>query len=131
MPPQIDKLVKDLTSCDGGLDIRDRKQRLRTFKQCFPGSELVTWLVERRVALNRTEGVAVARFLQQRGIVVHITRSHRFHDRSDYLYFIDTLVGWCVCRVGIGIGADECCRARATRLSRRPRQPSSRPVAAA
>jgi hypothetical protein len=51
-----------------------RKQKLRTQKNCFVGSELVDWLVVNRRAKTRAEAVNLAQQLYQQKLIVR--RAH-------------------------------------------------------
>lgn len=41
----VEKLVSDMSSLYGGVVVKDRKWRLKTYKKCFVGSEAVEWLM--------------------------------------------------------------------------------------
>ena len=63
----------------GGLDIRDRMFRLRSYPECFVGREAVDWLVE-RLQINRTHAVAIGRRLTALGLIHHVVDEHDFED---------------------------------------------------
>ncbi|MGB3613881.1 MAG: mechanosensitive ion channel domain-containing protein [Elainellaceae cyanobacterium] len=79
----IRELVVEMRST-GGIDRRDRRYHLRLFKQCFVGSEAVTWLVQTQKT-TREQAVTIGQMLVDRCIVHHVTDEHPFID--DYLFY--------------------------------------------
>eukprot|EP01094_Clydonella_sp_ATCC50884_P016389 TRINITY_DN2724_c0_g2_i1.p1 TRINITY_DN2724_c0_g2~~TRINITY_DN2724_c0_g2_i1.p1 ORF type:complete len:866 (+),score=281.12 TRINITY_DN2724_c0_g2_i1:184-2781(+) len=65
----------------GGVEIKNRTYMLKSFPNCFLGSEAVDWLCE---ALGRDRGncALVGREMIKRGLFYHVTRDHDFEDRS-------------------------------------------------
>ncbi len=59
--PSFDAMRDEIRSPLTGVEVRDEKHKLRTFTQCFPALEAVSWLVK-RYAMTRAEGVV---FCQQ------------------------------------------------------------------
>lgn len=60
--------------------IANRRWRLQTFPNCFIGSELVTLMVENKVAENRQQAVNMAENLRKKGALSHVTLNHAFRD---------------------------------------------------
>ena len=79
----ISDLVARIQGVDG-VEIKDRKYGISTFKRCFIGSEAVDWIVNHQDAA-REEAVAMGKELVRRGIVRHVTDDHDFEDR--YLFY--------------------------------------------
>ena len=68
------------------VDVRDRRFRMKTYKQCFVGSEVVDMLVNTRVVSTRKEAVQFGRTLaKELDLFSHVTGEHAFCD--DYLFF--------------------------------------------
>ena len=67
------------------------RYRLRRFSSSFRGCELVSWLVESRLCLDRSDAVTYASTLMEGRILEHVQQKHYFYDLP-YLYqFVD----WC------------------------------------
>ena len=61
-----------------GVEIRDRKHRLRSYKQCFVGKALVSWLLEHGYAADRAAALALGRQLP----LQHVVDEHEFKDED-------------------------------------------------
>jgi hypothetical protein len=61
-----------------GVEIRDRKHRLRSYKQCFIGKALVSWLLEHGYAADRAAALALGRQLP----LQHVVDEHEFKDED-------------------------------------------------
>lgn len=62
-----------------GVDTRDRKYLLKTYKDCFVGGAAVTFLVESGHAETREDAVVLGRALaDQFYLFEHVTRDHEF-----------------------------------------------------
>lgn len=59
------------------LDIRDRTYHLRSYPQCFVGSEAVKWMM-RQYKCGPDAAVAVGQALGRLGLLVHVTHDHPF-----------------------------------------------------
>ena len=51
--------------------ISDRKYHLHTYKQCFVGSEFVSWLVEEGDVKDRSEAVEFGKKLVKSSVIRH------------------------------------------------------------
>ena len=63
----------------GGLDVRDRIHRLRSYGECFVGREAVDWLV-RHQRVGREEAVRLGQRLAALGLIRHVLDEHDFKD---------------------------------------------------
>mmetsp|Transcript_27823 Transcript_27823/g.67361 ORF Transcript_27823/g.67361 Transcript_27823/m.67361 type:complete len:1915 (+) Transcript_27823:417-6161(+) len=69
-----------------GIQIKDRRYRLKTYRRCFIGSEAVDFLVQASFALSRDDAVDLCqRIMQELHIIEHVTRGHTFKD--EYLFY--------------------------------------------
>ncbi len=75
------------TSAGAGLDIRDRRWRLRTYPNCFLGREAVDWIVERQ-RVGRAEAVRMGQRLVALGLMSHVVGEHDFED-ADLFYVLN------------------------------------------
>jgi hypothetical protein len=70
---------------------RDRRYRLKTFKQCFVGSEAVDVLVHTRLVATRKDAVEFGRTLMRKlNLFQHVTGDHAFSDEYLFFRFCDT-----------------------------------------
>ena len=65
--------------------VRDRRWRLRKYKQCFEATETVGRLVADGRAASRKDAVAALRRAVESGLVQHVAAQHHFEDA--YLFF--------------------------------------------
>lgn len=65
--------------------VKDRKYHLKTYKQCFVGSEAVTMLVESGLAENREDATDKLQKLLVHGMIQHVEFAHDFQD--SYLFY--------------------------------------------
>jgi Protein kinase domain/Domain found in Dishevelled, Egl-10, and Pleckstrin (DEP) len=63
-----------------GVRIKDRRWRLRTFKQCFVGSAAVDWMLKHLRVRTRAEAVTLCQRLLRDGIIRHVCDDHEFKD---------------------------------------------------
>eukprot|EP01130_Rhizamoeba_saxonica_P015561 TRINITY_DN7021_c0_g1_i2.p1 TRINITY_DN7021_c0_g1~~TRINITY_DN7021_c0_g1_i2.p1 ORF type:complete len:427 (+),score=88.47 TRINITY_DN7021_c0_g1_i2:45-1325(+) len=81
---QEQELVEKLTSSDG-IVVKNRKFRLKTYKDCFVGTEAVDFLVNNQLATSRLEAVNIMNELMGNGLLIHVTNDHIFKDQG-YFY---------------------------------------------
>lgn len=81
-PQQLADMVDFLRSA---VDVRDRKYRLTTYKQCFVASEVVDMLVTRKLATSRRDAINVGNQLLVAGHIEHVKKEHTFKD--SFLFF--------------------------------------------
>ena len=73
------------------VDVKDRRYRLRTYKNCFVGSEAVDMLVSTRIANSRSEAVEFGRTLaRELNLFSHVTEDHAFCDKNLFFRFNDS-----------------------------------------
>jgi len=75
-----------------GVPLKTRKHVMRTFKNCFFGKELVSWLVNQGYCDSRDDGVAVGRELLGQNFIMHVTNEHNLKDENLLYKFAPTLV---------------------------------------
>eukprot|EP01084_Bolivina_argentea_P200682 343140_1 len=74
-----------------GMDIKDRKWKLKTYKQCFVGNKCVDWLIENHITLTRNEAVQIGQQLVRTEFISHVDRKHDFIDGKYYYRFINPI----------------------------------------
>jgi sensor c-di-GMP phosphodiesterase-like protein len=70
----------------GGVDVRDRRWRLRLYPQCFVGREAVDWIVQRE-GVSRAKAVRIGRRLVALGLMAHVAAEHDFEDAELFYVF--------------------------------------------
>lgn len=73
-----------MTDPNTGLEIKNRKYRLRTFENCFVGKDAVDWM-KKQFGLHTEDAVALGQLLANRGVLHHVLDSH-FFENKNYLY---------------------------------------------
>jgi hypothetical protein len=63
----------------GGVKIKDRRYRLRTYSQCFVGSEAVDWIRD-RFLISRAEAIQLGQRLMDAKHIHHVVDDHEFKD---------------------------------------------------
>jgi EAL domain-containing protein (putative c-di-GMP-specific phosphodiesterase class I) len=63
----------------GGVEVRNRQYLLRTYANCFVGSEALDWIVQQR-GVPRSEALRLARAMVAVGLVHHVVDEHDFED---------------------------------------------------
>ncbi len=63
----------------GGLDIRDRVFHLRSYRECFVGSEAIDWIVQNQ-GISREQAVVMGQRLLALGHIRHVADEHDFED---------------------------------------------------
>lgn len=69
-----------------GVEIVDRRHRLRLYPRCFVGHEAVAWMV-REEGLGREQAVQVGRLLVERNLLHHVLDEHTFQDDALFYRF--------------------------------------------
>lgn len=79
----------------GGVDIKDRRFRLRIYPECFVASEGVTWL-ERALRVPREKAIAVGLALQAAGLTYHVAKEQLFADEALFFRVAQIPVQWSI-----------------------------------
>ena len=83
MLPEVARLFQTKVS------IQDRKYHLKTYKQCFLGSEAVNVLIQSGFVSTRSEAVALGQLLQSElYLFEHVTRDHPLLDEDKFYRFV-------------------------------------------
>lgn len=87
---ELEKSIEHIAeSLKAGDEVKDRKYRLQTYKECFVGSEAVDFLVSSGLAQSRTDAVEIGRTLQSDcHLLEHVTRDHEFKDEQLFYRFL-------------------------------------------
>jgi hypothetical protein len=64
-----------------GVSIKDRKWRLREYKQCFVGKELVDWFINEKIVGTREEAVILGNFYLEHNIFTHVVKGQYTIDK--------------------------------------------------
>ena len=78
-----DSLNDIATQFRDGVEIKDRKYRFTTFRNCFVGKEAVDFIVRCGLASTRDEAVRLGRsIMKEIGSFEHVTRDHQFEGKD-------------------------------------------------
>ena len=79
-----------LNAMRSGLSICDRIWWFKTYKECFVGSECITWLVTNHHALcqTREEALEICNQILRSGHIRHVKNQHEFED--GYFFYVFT-----------------------------------------
>mmetsp|Transcript_43508 Transcript_43508/g.132399 ORF Transcript_43508/g.132399 Transcript_43508/m.132399 type:complete len:694 (-) Transcript_43508:280-2361(-) len=73
-----------------GIEVKDRKYRLQTFKKCFIGKEAVDFLIDNGYASSRSDAVMLGQALSKdMKMFEHVLRDHDFEDEGYFYRFLD------------------------------------------
>ncbi|XP_077867274.1 DEP domain-containing mTOR-interacting protein-like [Saccoglossus kowalevskii] len=79
-----EQLRERLHNCNPPL-IQNRRHRLKSYKSCFIGKDVIDWLLRHKEAPDRETAVKLIRVLQQFYVIRHVTDAHLFKD--EYLFY--------------------------------------------
>lgn len=69
-----------------GVQVRDRRYKLRTYRKCFVGSELVDFLVQARISASRDDAIELGnQLMREANLFEHVTKDHQFED--EYFFY--------------------------------------------
>lgn len=72
-----------------GLDVKDRRWRLRTYKQVFLGTDAVQFFLSEKYATNIADAVVLGSELMAQGVFQHCLRDHPFKNEPLFYRFGD------------------------------------------
>lgn len=78
-------LVRQMRA-SGGVEVRDRAYRFKTYPQCFRGDEATQWLAS-HLGISREQAVDVGELLRLQGALVHVVQDHGFLDEGKFYRF--------------------------------------------
>lgn len=85
----MDSLSALATTFRENVVVKDRKYHLKTYPQCFVGSEAVDFLMQSGNAASREEAVSIGEALQAMHLFEHVTRDHQFSDKNLFFRFME------------------------------------------
>ncbi|KXZ48705.1 hypothetical protein GPECTOR_26g608 [Gonium pectorale] len=72
-----------------GLDIRDRRYLLRTYRRCFVGRDAVAWMLAAGAAAGPAQAVALGDAMLRAGLLHHVLYEHGFEDALLFYRFAE------------------------------------------
>eukprot|EP01084_Bolivina_argentea_P076988 139565_1 len=69
------------------LDIKNRKYHLKTYSNCFIGSDAVKYIIKLEIAANEHEAIIFGRKLIKNNIIRHVENEHNFKNKDLYYRF--------------------------------------------
>ncbi|KAL0271738.1 UNVERIFIED_CONTAM: hypothetical protein PYX00_008735 [Menopon gallinae] len=77
-------LYEEIVQPRNGIALNSHRYRLRTFPNCFSGSELVDWLISQNKAGTRVQGIAIGQALLEAGYIESVGDTHFIDGLSFY-----------------------------------------------
>eukprot|EP00005_Dracoamoeba_jomungandri_P005749 CAMPEP_0174251948 /NCGR_PEP_ID=MMETSP0439-20130205/1615_1 /TAXON_ID=0 /ORGANISM="Stereomyxa ramosa, Strain Chinc5" /LENGTH=476 /DNA_ID=CAMNT_0015332399 /DNA_START=1045 /DNA_END=2472 /DNA_ORIENTATION=+ len=89
-PDEYLDIIRRMRRPDGGLSIKNRMWHLRKYKNCFVGSEIVDWLMEKSEIefLSREEALEFGNMLLSRHFFHHVVFDHPLRDGYYFYRFL-------------------------------------------
>jgi len=86
---KIEELLSKMKHPSSGLTIQDRTHHLRSYKQCFVGSEYVDWLMKhaRGLVTTKEQAIQVGQEFMNKGIIHHSSNQQPFIDGYQFYFF--------------------------------------------
>lgn len=73
-----------------GIELKDRKYFMTTYKNCFVGNEAVDFMIENGYCKTREVAVVTLQsVMDDTKLFEHVTRDHPFKDESLFYHFIE------------------------------------------
>ena len=90
MADDDDEHLKELTEkLKQGLEVKDRRYRLKVYKQVFLGTDAVNFFLAEKYATNIADAVALGSELMAAGVFQHCLRDHPFKNEPLFYRFVD------------------------------------------
>ena len=67
-----------------GVEIKNRWFKLKSYPNCFIGSEMVSWLMQNK-NMTQEEAVAIGQSLLEEGLIYHVHHAHNF--KNEFLFY--------------------------------------------
>ena len=71
------------------LDIRDRRYKFKTYKQCFIGADAIKVMISLNLASNVDEAIVFGNKLIESNMIQHVTKEHSFKNEKLFYRFTD------------------------------------------
>lgn len=90
MADDDDEHLKEVTQrLKQGLEVKDRRFRLKTYKQVFLGTDAVKFFLAEKYVANIADAVALGSELMAAGVFQHCLRDHPFENEPLFYRFVD------------------------------------------
>ena len=84
-PRETSELIQEIQQSDT-FETKDRTYNLKTYPQCFLGSDLVTWL-EKNKKMATSEAISLGQELVRNTLISHVTNDHDFKNEGLFYHF--------------------------------------------
>ncbi len=81
--PKAISLIKEMQG-KNGVEIKNRRFRLKSYPDCFIGSEAVDWLMKTQ-KINQEEALLLGQHLLKYGLIHHVHQDHDF--KNEFLFY--------------------------------------------
>eukprot|EP01125_Pyxidicula_operculata_P019088 TRINITY_DN689_c0_g2_i3.p1 TRINITY_DN689_c0_g2~~TRINITY_DN689_c0_g2_i3.p1 ORF type:complete len:580 (-),score=128.77 TRINITY_DN689_c0_g2_i3:32-1771(-) len=82
------KIIEIMKKPSVGLDIKDRKYVLKTYRLCFVGKEYVDWVLSQNLVSSRDDGTKLGQVMMNNRLLHHVTDEHNFKDENLFYRFL-------------------------------------------
>ena len=79
----LQRLAQQLQG-NNGVEIKNRRHKLKLYQKCFLGNEAVDWLC-RHLKISRVNAVLIGQKLIKAKLITHVSKGHDFEDKG-FLY---------------------------------------------
>jgi hypothetical protein len=83
---RIDDYAQRMHDPKNGIEIKDRKYKLKTYPQCFLGNEAVTWM-NKNFQMTSEDAMKLGNQMIELGIIHHVSFEHTFKNEGLYYRF--------------------------------------------
>lgn len=74
------------------VELRDRQYHLKTYKNCFVGTDAVEWMIRDGLAESAESAVELGNRMKEQGFIKHVTSSHDFENKDFFYHFTDMIL---------------------------------------
>eukprot|EP00039_Didymoeca_costata_P029903 m.26961 g.26961 ORF g.26961 m.26961 type:complete len:415 (-) comp7849_c1_seq1:123-1367(-) len=69
-----------------GVEVKDRKRHLKTYKTCFVGRDAVKWMIKENIADSELKAVNICNQMVKEELLRHVTRANKMFENTKELY---------------------------------------------
>lgn len=70
-----------------GVEVKDRKYHLKTYKSCFLGTEAVNWLIKQGIVATEEDAEIIGQEMIDNNLIYHVTKDESFRNKEFFYRF--------------------------------------------
>lgn len=82
-----DELESVTERLEQGLEVKDRRYHLKSYKNCFVGSDAVQFMVSSGLTSTEEDALLLGNLLLDAGYIAHVLREHKFENKHLFYRF--------------------------------------------